>query len=312
MDLLRGIAIVLVLAWHAPAIPVLYGYEMPTWLLAANNTLLPFRMPTLMFLSGLLLPRSLGKPLGTYLYGKVRMLVWPYVLWAGLHMVIYGAVAPMYHPRAWIATGYLWFLFFIACYYFLAPFVRWVPAWLLPLAMFVLSVPAPDSLSTRFLYFGGFFFAGNLVAQRPQWLEAALARRWVVAGCTAAAVALGAWSAMADTQYQAQYAVGSLAGILAAIAGARAVEGAAWTVPVQAIGRRSLVYYAAHFPIMIGTLTLLELMGVESLLVIAAANFVVALALCAVLARYREVPPVRWLFEAPRFRRRQPTAAVVA
>ncbi len=31
MDVLRGTAIVLLLLWHAPAIPALIGVEMPEW-----------------------------------------------------------------------------------------------------------------------------------------------------------------------------------------------------------------------------------------------------------------------------------------
>ena len=62
MDTLRGSAIVLMLVWHATAIPALVGIPVPTALIAVNDALLPFRMPTLMFLSGLLLPAALRKP----------------------------------------------------------------------------------------------------------------------------------------------------------------------------------------------------------------------------------------------------------
>lgn len=111
MDTLRGLAIILVLMWHAPAIPALFGYEMPVWLAGLNNFFLPFRMPTLMFLSGLLLSHSMSKGWRVYYTGKFRSLVWPYILWAALHMVLYGRGLELTNPRSWIATGYLWFLF---------------------------------------------------------------------------------------------------------------------------------------------------------------------------------------------------------
>ena len=71
MDSLRGIAILLLLFWHAFAIPDLLGTPMPDWLRNINNAFLPFRMPMLMFLSGMLLEKSLRKPLPTYYEGKL-------------------------------------------------------------------------------------------------------------------------------------------------------------------------------------------------------------------------------------------------
>jgi hypothetical protein len=215
-------------------------------------------------------------------------------------MQLYGAVAPMWHPRAWIATGYLWFLFLIACYYFLAPLIRWVPDWLVPLVFFVASVPVDEKLAVRFLYFGGFFFAGNMVARRPELLGRLVSNRWLIGVSTVLAVAVGAVSAVTDTQYQAQYAVGSLGGILAALAAARRLEGVRWLAGLQSIGRRSIVYYVSHFPVMIGCIAACKAVGLDDLWLVALVNLVAALAVGAVLARYRDTPPVMWLFEAPR------------
>lgn len=314
MDLLRGVAILLVLVWHAPAVPALYGYVIPGWVLAANDALLPFRMPTLMLLSGLLLPRSLSKPLPTYVLGKLRLLAWPYVLWAALHMVVYEAVAPMWHPRAWIATGYLWFLFFLMCYYAAAPLLRWsrIPAAVLPVALFAASVPAPEGIATKLLYFAGFFFTGSLVGRHPGLLEAAVRRRWVVQGCAALAVAGGALSVVVDTRYQGQYAVLGLAGIVVAVAAAQRVQGRRWAGPLCAVGRHSVVFYVSHFPVMIAVVTAGTALGVRSLGVTAAVGLGAALVVGAAFARWRRHPGVGWLFEAPRPRRRAPSVTVGA
>ena len=70
MDLLRGLAVLLVVVLHAASHG---GAEVEGWTLV-NRHLTPFRMPLLMFLSGMLLHRSLAKPLPVYLWGKVAAL----------------------------------------------------------------------------------------------------------------------------------------------------------------------------------------------------------------------------------------------
>lgn len=297
MDGLRGAAVVLVLVWHAVAVPALYGYPMPSAVLAANDALLPFRMPTLMFLSGLLLPRSLAKPLPDYYLGKLRILVWPYLLWAALHMALVGPTAPIWHPNAWRATGYLWFLAFVAYFYLLAPLLRRVPPWVVSAAMFGASALVTDTFSVRLLYFGGFFFAGAFVATRGAALDQVLRRRRVVAGCAVLAAVLAAVSAVTDVEWDARWAGGSIAGIMVAMAAARRLEGrAAW---LERVGASSIVYYVSHFPVMLGVLALCRATGVDDIGVVALLNVAVACAVGAALARWRHQPPVRWLFEAP-------------
>lgn len=90
MDMLRGSAIVLVMIWHSSAIPVLYGASMPAPVRAVNMFFLPFRMPTLMFLSGLLLPASLRKPLPVYYAGKFAAIGWPYLIFVLLDRLLQG------------------------------------------------------------------------------------------------------------------------------------------------------------------------------------------------------------------------------
>lgn len=299
MDLLRGAAILLVLLWHAPAVPALYGFDMPPWLSAANDALLPFRMPALMFLSGLLLPRSLAKPLPTYLWGKARLLVWPYLIWAGLHMALVGPTAPVWHPNAWMATGYLWFLAFVIYYYLVALPLRRVPSWLVALLMFAASVPVDGLVSERLLYFGGFFFAGAWIARHSTALERVLRQRAALVGAAVVAGAVALVSATSDVAYDARFALGSFAGILAAISVARRFEGVPWAGWLRGIGRNSLVYYVSHYPVMLGVVALSRLADVEHAGVIAFLGLAAAVAVGAALVRLRRARPVVWLFEAP-------------
>jgi surface polysaccharide O-acyltransferase-like enzyme len=299
MDSLRGIAIVLVLFWHAPAIPARFGLDMPVWVEVVNNAFLPFRMPTLMFLSGLLLVRSLEKPLPQYYLGKIQYILWPYLLWAALHNLTFEAVAPLWHPRAWIATGYLWFLFFILVYYLVAPLIRWIPPYLTPLLCFVGAFFVDNYLFDRMLYFGGFFFAGYLAARYRTTFDR-IARNGVVAAVSGAgAVLLGLWSTAHDTQYRPEYALLSLGGIIAAVYVTSKAGDAAWTRPLQFVGRSSIVYYVSHFPIMHVALIGLLAVGAAESAVVAPVLFLIALAVGTVLALGKKSPWISWMFEAP-------------
>lgn len=129
MDDVRGTAILLLLLWHASAVPVLFGTEMPEVVRSANAFFMPYRMPTLMLLSGMLLARSLRKPLPTYYAGKIAMVLWPYLVWVIIAKATFLDIEgmPWWHWRAWYATTYLWFLFFIGVYYAAAPLLRRLP-----------------------------------------------------------------------------------------------------------------------------------------------------------------------------------------
>jgi peptidoglycan/LPS O-acetylase OafA/YrhL len=310
MDGLRGIAIVLVLLWHATAIPVLRGVAMPEWIAAANDFFTPFRMPTLMFLSGLLLVRSLQKPLLEYYVGKLKFIAWPYALFALLHMLTFEQTAPIWHPYAWIATGYLWFLFYILVYYLIAPLLRWVPPIILPIVFFVAAYFVHEDRLHRMLYFAGFFFAGYVAARYRDRFDRIVGNGWVALAGGIGAIALGVWSSMNDIQYHSEYAILSLGGILSAIYLMSKAGNARWTQPLQFVGRSSLVYYVTHFPLMNLAMVTLFALGIRESLVLAPVLFVFALGIGTLLARYKKKPYVSWLFEAPiptRVGRREPT-----
>lgn len=300
MDFLRGMAIVLVLFWHAPAIPALYGYEIPTWIRAASDFFMPFRMPMLMFLSGMLLSRSLKRRLPEYFLGKLALLGWPYILWSAIHIVQFGNGLSLTSPRSWMATGYLWFLFFIAVYYGLAPFIRWVPSWLVSVAAFIASVPFDGELTKGFFYFLGFFYAGHFLAERHTVL-ARLTTGWPLVLCAIAAVGVGVWSAAGGQalKYEAFTALGSMAGIIAAMSLADALPASPFRSFVEGVGRKSIVYYVSHFPIIIACMVALRVAGVDSFAVVVIVGFIGSLVAGHLLARWSGQAPVAWLFRLP-------------
>lgn len=301
MDMLRGAAIVLILIWHASAIPVIYGFTMPAAVRAANMFFLPFRMPTLMFLSGLLLPASLRKPLLAYYSGKFAMIAWPYVVFVTLDRFVSGTNVPWWHWRAYYATSYLWFLFFIGVYYAVAPLLRRLPWWLPVAVALIASAVLPAGIEERLAYFAVFFFLGQAAATHPRVLRKCTSGRLVWAWVGVAA-SFGALSSIFGLRlaYLVQYAPLSLAGVLTAISLARGIEQRGLLLPkLTSIGRNSIVYYAAHFPVMVGLTVGMRSIGLNNLLLVTTANLVIATAFCALLAHLRRYIPVRWLFAAP-------------
>lgn len=299
MDALRGVAIILVMVWHAPFIPTVFGWQMGDSIHDLNTFLQPFRMPTLMFLSGLLLPRALRKDWRSYYRGKIRLLAWPYLVWVLIHFVQYGPDHPLTSWRAWYATGYLWFLFFIGVYYLVAPVVtRFVPAFLTPWAFLVAWTLAPAGLERRILYFAIFYFCGYWLATSPSILAQVRGWRVGVLGCIALL-----WGAVAVEgelliAFRAQYAVFSLAGVLALCWLANRVP-VRWLGPLAFVGRHSLIYYVAHYPIMTLVVQLAEHSFMRYEPSIWIINLAVGLLGCTLLALWRDHPAIFWLFEMP-------------
>ncbi|WP_408640100.1 hypothetical protein [Cutibacterium equinum] len=62
---------------HASYIRMIYhSVALWSWLIWVNNLMGPYRMPLLMCLSG----RALRKPIKAFYLGKMRGLLWPYLL----------------------------------------------------------------------------------------------------------------------------------------------------------------------------------------------------------------------------------------
>ena len=310
MDTLRGLAILLMLLWHATAVPRIYGIEVPAALVAVNDALLPFRMPTLMFLSGLLLPRSLSKPLVTYLRGKVALVWWPYLLWVVLYLAMSGTQTPLWHPKLYIAKGYLWYLFFLGVYYAVAPLLRRVPTAVVCVALLAGSFVVDDPVAHRLLYFAVFFFLGAWVAERGDDLVGRVGRsRALVVVLAGLALALAVASAFVDLRYASLTVPGSVAGIVVAVLGARRLP-AARTARLRFVGRNSIVFYVAHFPVM--QLAAMWLGGLGAPWWVALGVLLGAgLAVTWPLAVHRDASLLRWLFEMPwvAVRRRAPAPA---
>jgi uncharacterized membrane protein YcfT len=303
MDGVRGVAIGLLLIWHACAVPRSLGMSVPHTLIALNDFFRPFRMQTLMMLSGLLLARSLDKSLPRYYAGKFAMIAWPYVIWVLVARVVWlGDIWPWWYWRSWAAVSYLWFLFFLGCYYLVAPVLtKLLPAWASVLVCLVIGAALPQGMmGHRLAYFGVFFFTGHLLAHNASVFNLML-RRGPVALWAAGAAALGLASMLWPTQllFNIWTVPISLAGTMAmaSVCSRRTWTGTRPAETLTFLGFNSIVYYVAHLPVML-VLSGALLHSVNAW-VLSGVNLVVAVAVCTLLALGRRRAPVRWLFTAP-------------
>lgn len=301
MDSLRGVAIFLVLIWHAASLPSLHGYATPSWIETANDFVLPFRMPTLMFLSGMLVHRSLQKPAGRYYLGKFQGLVWPYLVWGSIYIVQYPSEGDLLTPRAWIATGHLWFIFFITAYYFIAPILENLPVLVFPAACFVISLALPEGVIQMFFYFAVFFFMGNASTRHSETLEVMLRSRLCVGAATFIALCLGVTSAMRGTEHISWFIPANLAGILAVVAAAQQFGSGAVQRIFRYVGRHSIYFYTSHFAVMTCMLLILQTAEATRPAVTFTCLLIVGTSAGFLLSRFRHMGPINWAFRAPNF-----------
>lgn len=264
MDVLRGTSIILVVFNHA----ILFASSSPlgapeiAWVL--NTIFSPVRMPLMVFLSGLLVAGSLRRGPRAYVTGKVRRVLWPYIVWSiialallygfGIREGVVGGVTahvvtlwdlllPLYDP-----VEHLWFLYDLFLFYMVALVTPRIPPLWIAGGALVAAALVPDFGMRRFFLLLVFFMIGVWFSQHVGALERTLARRWVVWACAVLALATVAAAAVGvGLRYTALSAPFAAGGIGIAIVIARRFGSARMLRPLRAVGRDSLVYYIVHW-----------------------------------------------------------------
>ena len=230
MDTLRGCAVLLVVLTHAVHVgPV----PAPPALLVVDRLTTPFRVPALIFLSGMLLPRSLSKPRGVYLRGKVSRILWPYLVWSLVILAVTSFGAPGPNPLVelfWQPSSSMWYLGYLFLYYVAVLLVP--PAgrtWLLVPTLVGLVAAAPSvaldptapphsDLLQKFFFCFFCFLCGDLLTRNAaRWLPVLAHPRTAVVAGLLALPALAMSVAGHEVRFQPLYLVSTLAGIVATI-----------------------------------------------------------------------------------------------
>lgn len=301
MDLLRGVAAVLVVMLHATLMVEQLQLTPDPTLVAINKLFAGYRMPLLMVLSGMLLPHALAKPLVTYAIGKISGVLYPYLIWSALYAALLRPELLM-RSALWIGGSYLWFLIFLFTYFVAALLLRRVPAAAIFAAAGIASYLSPDDSKyfERYFFLMAMFFLGKFLAEQPRLLQRlTTGRAAIVTGIATAAMAIGTFL-QEGLKFKIE-AVPLIAGsTLFLFWLAHRLETRDAARPLAFAGRNSLVFYVTHYPVCYATTWACVGAGLRDPLPIFAINLVTALALCTLIAIAQERrTALQWPYRIP-------------
>lgn len=262
IDCVRGLSIILVIIFHTYGITSDDSRAPLPGVAEFSGTFTQFRMPAMLFLSGLFVPRSIFKGARAYMTGKLRTIAYPYFLWSGIMLVFLALTARFmgrpfefqligevfYHP-----IEHLWFVAYLFIYFMIAYAVNRLNPLLPAAAFLVLSmIPVPGRW-LEFWYLACFFMLGVAAVRYANLWGAITKRLLVVVPFTLVPLGVFVGQAQGGGTLRLDPALFVLAA--AAIAG---VSGLMMRVghlsslrPIRYVGERSIVFYLVHWPIAI-------------------------------------------------------------
>ena len=302
MDSGRGLAALLVILTHAVVMvdlaPTIELSQSVRWL---DTVLAPIRMPLMMLLSGMLLDHSLRKPPRVFVAGKLRRIVYPFLVWTMLFVAFHMVWAPLQNERwdvpAWTdlvlpGLDHLWFLQHLAVYYGVAFALQQVPRWIPLVAALLFTSQAQDDLTARFWLLMAYFLLGSIASRHRGALRRMLASRLTI---TAATLCVPVIFWLADSgvniRYSAPAAPLTVGAMLAAIKMLTLLESTPFSGVLEFIGRHSIVYYLGHWIPVIVTADLVARVSSSSWAVVAA-TLGVAVLVCTLLVRFERRHPI--------------------
>lgn len=263
MDCLRGLSILLVIVAHAYSIALSdsSGGSLPL-VGNFNGAVGPLRMPAMMFLSGLLMPRSLLKGTAAYLNGKVRRILYPYFLWSVL-MIVFMKIASMtigwgFSPDLWFRPFYaplehLWFLAYLFLYFVIARLTSSFNPFVMSGVFLLVSFAPITGQWHTFWYYVGFFMLGTGAAKAPVLWAILSSRPWLsalfltISLLTFVTLDVGQMGLVGEA-IRIPFAI---VGLVGAAGLAIRVSSAPIFRPLRYVGRNSIIFYLAHWPLII-------------------------------------------------------------
>ena len=254
MDFVRGICILLVIFVHAMVVTSDWaGLTFFNGITIFNEFLDPFRMPLLMFLSGMLLHKSLGKSTRNYVWGKFYLIFMPFLIWSIVIYAAEGRLTLEFILKTPIsAPSVLWYLWFLCAYYLVALVLIRYSVPLLPViiicaigAAFLPSLLRMDRFAALF----SFFLLGHYVTKFD--LASRISAPMAFLGLTAAIIG-GAISATGEhIKYDPLFIWVPLGLISFVLWGATRYKTVTISKPFEWVGRNSIVFYVSHFPALV-------------------------------------------------------------
>lgn len=303
MDILRGAAILAVITFHSVTFIERYDFEATKLWKNLNETLTLFRMPILIFMSGMLLPKSLAKSTSEYFSGKFRGILWPFLVWSTIYAVLIGVdFSSLYElRRVYIGGSHLWFLAFIFIYYLAAKPLNSIDPLVVAGGAFILASISPDGekYSERLFFLMALFFLGSAVSHYTVQIGKILRSPWIWL-LTPFVLASAFLTARDDLDFGPYWFGISFTGFLFFSAIAQKLEAMGISKPLIWIGQRSIIFYVSHAIFIIVTAKLAKHMGITSYAFTAVVSIVFSLAGGWILAvGVEKWSLIGWLFNFP-------------
>lgn len=261
VDILKGIAILLVVLYHSAHLALPLEFAAPWWR-DVDETLSTFRMPAFFFASGLFASSVIRRPWARFWSSRMALLVWMFVIWTVIRYVYFLAVPLETRPfetdvtalllaPAWPSGG-LWFLHALAFFFVLTKLFARVPAWAQIAFAAALSAASYGPLQVGNLSYDGMahYFVFFVLALHLRELVVKLNRERHIILTTAALALFIAATYLADTTrlgkiLGAHTGVGILA-VLAGVLLARVLQDTPLRAPLAYLGKNTLPIYVQH------------------------------------------------------------------
>lgn len=306
MDLVRGVSVFLVVLLHVlTIIKVDYGLHRPGFFVELVQMFALFRMPALVFVSGLLLGKSMRKGVLPYLTGKLRHILWPCVIWSAITIAVMPGM-DLFRPSSVVGlvlgVHHLWYLGFILLFYVIALPLQAVNPLLVAAGALLLSFLSDDGgkYTERLFFLMAFFFAGAWVERHfDRWIGLIKSQRvWpmvlVLVACMTA-------SGYLNLAYGPDYFPISIMMIVAVCTIASRIGDPRVAGALTYAGRNSIVFYVSHYAVIYITVRALIALGFSHPAAICAIAMATALlAGWGLVVMRNRFALFRALFEAPK------------